>query len=67
MIWILLGTLFVLLVRNQFDVQGVAKDLRRIAKSVRKIARELARTVRQAVKEAKKETAGTGRNSGKGT
>lgn len=59
MIWILLGALFVLFVRNQFDVQGVAKDIRRIAKSVRKITRELARTVRQAVKEAKKETAET--------
>ena len=57
MIWILLGVLFVLLVRNQFDTQAVAKDIRRIAKSARKIVRELARTVRQAVKEAKQETA----------
>ena len=57
MTWILLVALFVLLVRNQFEPQGVVKDIRRIAKSVRKIVRELARTIRQAVKEAKRETA----------
>ena len=56
MFLILLG-LFVLLLRNNFDVQGVAKDIRRIARFVRKAARELGRTVRDAVKDAKKETA----------
>ena len=57
MFWILFGVLFVLFVRNNFNVQGVAKDIRKIAKVARKIARDLAHTVRQAVKDGKKEAA----------
>lgn len=57
MLWIILGTLLVLCVRNHFDMQGVGKDVRGIAKLVRKIARELARAVRRAVKEAQSQPA----------
>ena len=57
MFWILLGVLIVLFVRNNFNTQGVAKDIRRIAGSVRQIVMELVRAVRGMVKDAKKETA----------
>ena len=57
MLWIILGTLLVLCVRNHFDMQGVGKDVRGIAKLVRKIARELARAVRRAVKDAQSQPA----------
>ena len=56
MLMLLLGVLFVLLVRNNFNTEGVKKDIRRIVKAVRQIARDLARTVRQAAREARKES-----------
>lgn len=59
MFWILVGVFAFLLIRNHFELQGVAKDVRMIARSVRKIAKDLIRTVRQAVKDAKKEAAET--------
>ena len=54
-----MGVLVVLLVRNNFNVQGVANDIRRIARSAAKIVRDLAGEIRRSVKEAKKETAKT--------
>ena len=56
MIWILLGVLLALCIRNNFNAQGVAKDLRGIARAIRKIAKDLARTVRRAAREAGKQT-----------
>ena len=55
MFWFLLGVLLVLLIHNHFNMQGVAKDLRGIAKTVRKLARGLARTIRNAMSDTKKE------------
>ena len=54
--WLLIGVLVVLLIRNNFDMQGVGRDIRKIAREIRRIAKELAGTIRQAVKEAKQET-----------
>lgn len=54
-----MGVLVVLLVRNNFNVQGVANDIRRIARSAAKIVRDLAGEIRRSVKDAKKETAKT--------
>ena len=56
MIWILLGVLLALCIRNNFNTQGGAKDLRGIARAIRKIAKDLARTVRRAAREAGKQT-----------
>ena len=54
--WLLIGVLVVLLIRNNFDVQGVGRDIRKISREIRRIAKELAGTIRQAVKEGKQET-----------
>ena len=56
MIWILLGGLLALCIRNNFNAQGVAKDLRGIARAIRKIAKDLARTIRRAAKDAGRQT-----------
>ena len=56
MFWILMGILAVLLIRNQFDLQGVKKDINKGAKAVRRIVRELVRNIRSAAKDAKKES-----------
>ena len=56
MFWILMGILAVLLIRNQFDLQGVKKDINKGAKAVRRIIRELVRNIRSAAKDAKKES-----------
>jgi len=56
MLWILMGVLLVLCVRNNFNAQGVAKDIRGIARTGRKIAKDLARTIRHAARDAKRET-----------
>ena len=55
MLWILLGVLAVLFVRNHYDVQGVKKDLRGIARGLRKMIQELAEAIRHGIDEAKKE------------
>ena len=55
MLWIMLGVLAVLFVRNHYDVQGVKKDLRGIARTVRKAVQELIQAISQGVNEAKKE------------
>ena len=65
MFWFLFGVLLVLCVRNQFDMQGVGKDLQKIAGDIRKIARDLARMIRRAVKDAKKETRKAGPEQGR--
>ena len=57
MLWIMLGVLAVLFVRNHYDVQGVKKDLRGIARTVRKAVQELVQAIQQGVNEAKKEKA----------
>ena len=57
MLWIILGVLAVLFVRNHYDVQGVKKDLRGIARTVRKAVQELIQAISQGVNEAKKEKA----------
>ena len=56
MIWILLGVLLALCIRNNFNTQGVAKDLRGIARTVRKIVKDLARTIRRAARDAGKQS-----------
>ena len=59
MFWILMGALAALMIRNHFEMEGVKKDVRRIARKVRKIVRELAGTIREAAREAKKESGET--------
>ena len=59
MFWILLGVLLVICVRNNFNAQGVAKDLRGIARAVRKIIKDAARTIRHAARDAKRGTVPT--------
>ncbi|MBR0266338.1 MAG: hypothetical protein IJQ71_02770 [Clostridia bacterium] len=59
MFWILLGVLLVLCIRNNFNAQGVAKDLRGIARAVRKIIKDAARTIRHAARDAKRGTVPT--------
>ncbi len=54
MFWFLFGVMLVLLIRNQFDMQGVLRDIRRIAKAVRGILRDLGRAIRASAKDAKK-------------
>ena len=54
MFWFLFGVMLVLLIRNQFDMQGVLRDIRRIAKAVRGILRDLSRTIRAFAKDAKR-------------
>ena len=49
-----LAVMLVLLIRNQFDMQGVLRDIRRIAKAVRGILRDLSRTIRAFAKDAKR-------------
>ncbi len=57
MFQILTAALIVLFVRNHFDLKGVEKDVRGIAKTAGKIVRGLAAMIRNAVKETKKEAA----------
>ena len=54
MFWFLFGVMLMLLIHNQFDMQGVLRDIRRIAKAVRGILRDLSRTIRASAKDAKK-------------
>ena len=54
MFWFLFGVMLVLLIHNQFDMQGVLRDSRRIAKAVRGILREMGRAIRTSAKNAKK-------------
>ncbi len=55
MFWFLFGVLFFLLIRNNFDVQGVKKDARRIARGIRKILKDLGREIRKGVQEGKQQ------------
>ena len=57
MFWFLFGVLLFLLIRNNFDVQGVKKDARRIARGIRKILKDLVRAVRNAAQEGKQQAA----------
>ena len=55
MFWFLFGVLLFLLIRNNFDVQGVKKDARRIARGIRKILKDLGRGIRKGVQEGKQQ------------
>ena len=55
MFWFLFGVLLFLLIRNNFDVQGVKKDARRIARGIRKILKDLGREIRKGVQEGKQQ------------
>ena len=59
MFWILLGALAVLFIRNNFNAQGVAKDIHAIVRAARRTARELGGAIRQGVKDGKREAAET--------
>ena len=63
MLWLLSVALLVLFVRNGFNIEGTAKDVRRIIRKIGKVIRDLGRTVRQGIEEAKKETAETRKNA----
>ena len=57
MFWFLFGVLLFLLIRNNFDLQGVKKDARKIARGIRKILKDLVRAVRNAAQEGKQKAA----------
>ena len=57
MFWFLFGVLLFLLIRNNFDLQGVKKDARKIARGIRKILKDLVRAVRNAAQEGKQQAA----------
>ena len=54
MFWFLFGVMLVLLIRNQFDMQGVLRDIRRIAISRPNLLCATDRTIRASAKDAKK-------------
>ena len=58
MFWLLFGAFLYLLIKNQFDMQGVKKDARKIAKAIMKALQGAGKTIHNAVDEAKKQKAG---------
>ena len=57
MFWLLFGAFLYLLIKNQFDMQGVKKDARKIAKAIMKALQGAGKTIHNAVDEAKKQKA----------
>ena len=57
MFWLLFGAFLYLLIKNQFDMQGVKKDARKIAKYLMNALRGAGKTIHSAVDEAKKQKA----------
>ena len=57
MFWLLFGAFLYLLIKNQFDMQGVKKDARKIAKAIMKALQGAGKTIHGAVDEAKKQKA----------
>ena len=57
MFWLLFGAFLYLLIKNQFDMQGVKKDARKIAKYLMKALQGAGKTIHNAVDEAKKQKA----------
>ncbi len=56
MIWISVGVLLALIVRNGFDTQGMAKDVRSIVRVLRKTIKDISRAARHALKENQRRT-----------
>ena len=56
MIWILVGVLLALIVRNGSDTQGMAKDVRGIVRVLRKTIKDISRAARHALKENQRRT-----------
>ena len=54
---VLLVVFLVLFARNNFDMQGVKKDARKIVRGIRKILKDLGRTIRDAAQEGKQKAA----------
>ena len=57
MFWLLFGAFLYLLIKNQFDMQGVKKDARKIAKYLMKALQGAGKTIHNAMDEAKKQKA----------
>ncbi len=57
MFWLLFGAFLYLLIKNQFDMQGVKKDAHKIAKAIMKALQGAGKTIHGAVEEAKKQKA----------
>ena len=57
MFWLLFGAFLYLLIKNQFDMQGVKKDARKIAKAIMNALQGAGKTIHNAVDEAKKQKA----------
>ena len=57
MFWLLFGAFLYLLIKNQFDMRGVKKDARKIAKAIMKALQGAGKTIHNAVDEAKKQKA----------
>ena len=57
MFWLLFGAFLYLLIKNQFDMQGVKKDARKIAKYILNALQGAGKTIHNAVEEAKKQKA----------
>ena len=53
MFWLLFGAFLYLLIKNQFDMQGVKKDARKIAKYIMNALRNAGKTIHSAAEQAK--------------
>ena len=57
MFWLLFGAFLYLMIKNQFDFQGVKKDVRKIARAVKKALMNAGTKIQNAADEAQKQKA----------
>ena len=57
MFWLLFGAFLYLLIKNQFDMQGVKKDARKIAGYILNALRNAGKTIHSAAEQAKSQKA----------
>ena len=61
MFWLLFGAFMYLMIKNQFDLQGVKKDVRKIARAVKKALMGAGKSIQAAAQEAQKQKAAKAR------
>ena len=57
MFWLLFGAFMYLMIKNQWDLQGVKKDVRKIARAVKKALMGAGKSIQAAAQEAQKQKA----------
>ena len=57
MFWLLFGAFMYLMIKNQWDLQGVKKDVRKIARAVKKALIGAGKSIQAAAQEAQKQKA----------